>query len=215
MEKSFVSLVNRRKTRSQESGRGLLYAYPIVQYIVENTLAPLLKDRTPAQVSGSNKRIKDSTPLRVLDPACGSGSFLLEAYLYLLAWYQAWYVEDGPEKHAKGKEPKLLETTTGHWCLTLAERRRILLTHIYGVDIDPQAVEVTKLSLLLKVLKGEDMAAREQREFFRVRALPDLGNNIRCGNSLIKPDFYNIYSISLFSEDDHMKLNTFEWETAF
>lgn len=188
----------------------------IVRYIIENTLAPLLKDQAPVQVSGSDRRIKNSTPLRVLDPACGSGSFLLEAYRYLLAWYQAWYVEDGPEKHARGKEPKLLETTTGDWCLTLAERRRILLTHIYGVDIDPQAVEVTKLSLLLKVLEGEDMAARaRQREFFRVRALPDLGNNIRCGNSLIKPDFYNTYSMSLFSEDDHMKLNTFEWETEF
>ena len=188
----------------------------IVQYIVENTLAPLLKDRTPAQVSSSNKRIKDSTPLRVLDPACGSGSFLLEAYRYLLAWYQAWYVEDGPEKHAKGKEPKLLEMTTGHWCLTLAERRRILLTHIYGVDIDPQAVEVTKLSLLLKVLEGEDMAARaKQREFFRVRALPDLGNNIRCGNSLISSEFFSEQRLHLFSEDEQFRINVFDWLDEF
>lgn len=204
--------------RPEVKKAGGVYYTPthIVQYIVENTLAPLLKDRTPAQISGSDKRMKDSPPLRVLDPACGSGSFLLEAYRYLLAWYQAYYIEGGPEKHAKGKEPKLLETTTGDWCLTLSERRRILLTHIYGVDIDPQAVEVTKLSLLLKVLEGEDMAARaRQREFFRVRALPDLGNNIRCGNSLIKPDFYDMYSMSLFSEDDHMNLNTFDWETEF
>ena len=188
----------------------------IVQYIVGNTLGPILKDRTPAQVSGSDKRMKDSAPLRVLDPACGSGSFLLEAYRYLLAWHQAWYIEDGPEKHIKGKEPKLLETATGDWRLTLAERRRILLTHIYGVDIDPQAVEVTKLSLLLKVLEGEDMAAMaRQMEFFRVRALPDLGDNIRCGNSLISSEFFSEQRLRLFSDDEQFRINVFDWQDEF
>ena len=43
----------------------------------------------------------------------------------------------------------------GQWLLTTQEKKRILLNNIYGVDIDPQAVEVTKLSLLLKVLEGE------------------------------------------------------------
>ena len=188
----------------------------IVRYIVENTLAPLLKDRTPAQVSGSDKRIKGSAPLRVLDPACGSGSFLLEAYRYLLDWYRAWYVEDGPEKYTKGKEPKLFETSTGDWRLTLAERRRILLTHIYGVDIDPQAVEVTKLSLLLKVLEGEDIAAMtRQMEFFRVRVLPDLGNNIRCGNSLISSEFFSERRLNLFSEEEQFRINVFDWKDEF
>jgi hypothetical protein len=40
--------------------------------------------------------------------------------------------------------------------LTVAEKKRILTAHIFGVDIDRQAVEVTKLSLLLKVLEGEN-----------------------------------------------------------
>ena len=59
-----------------------------------------------------------------------------------------------------------------------------MIRHIYGVDIDTQAVEVTKLSLLLKVLEGES-----QFRLFHERALPDLGNNIKCGNSLIGPEF--------------------------
>ncbi len=78
----------------------------------------------------------------------------------------------------------------GDWHLTTAEKKRILLNNIYGVDIDSQAVEVTKLSLLLKVLEGENNQTLErQLRFFHERALPDLGDNIKCGNSLIGPDF--------------------------
>lgn len=197
---------------------GGIYYTPtyIVRYIVESTLAPLLKNRTPKQISGSDKRMKDKTPLKVLDPACGSGSFLLEAYRYILNWYQAWYVKDGPEKHAKGKAAKLFETNTGNYCLTIAERRRILLTHIYGVDIDPQAVEVTKLSLLLKVLEEEDMATMmRQLELFRVRVLPDLGDNIRCGNSLISPEFFYEKQTHFFSEDEQFRINVFDWKDEF
>lgn len=188
----------------------------IVDYIVNNTLGTLLDGKTPAQASGEDKRAKDQSPIRVLDPACGSGSFLIGAYQYLLDWYRDAYVADGPTKYVGGKEPKLLEAGKDDWRLTIAERRRILLTHIYGVDIDAQAVEVTKLSLLLKVLEGEtaDAMAR-QMDFFRIRALPDLGLNIRCGNSLIERDFYKTYSYSLFSEDDHISMNVFDWDIEF
>ena len=130
-------------------------------------------------------------PLRVLDPACGSGSFLLGAYQYLLDWYRDGYIADDPQKWAKGAKPRLVQVNAGDWRLTTAERKRILLDHIYGVDIDPQAVEVTKLSLLLKVLEGEnEQTIGKQLSLFQERALPDLGHNIQCGNSLIGPDFY-------------------------
>jgi hypothetical protein len=72
----------------------------------------------------------------------------------------------GPRSTARGRTPP----DNGEWRLTIAEKRRILLTHIYGVDIDPQAVEVTKLSLLLKVLENEkaDIIAA-QMNFFHLR----------------------------------------------
>ena len=61
-----------------------------------------------------------------------------------------------------------------------------MLNNIYGVDIDPQAVEVTKLSLLLKVLEGETQEVLDrQQKLFHERALPDLATNIKCGNSLL------------------------------
>ena len=157
----------------------------VVHHIVKATIGSYLTDKTPAQVAGQDKRIKNATPLRVLDPACGSGSFLIEVYQYLLDWHRDQYVADGAEKYAKGKEPRLYQAGKNAWRLTIAERRRILLTHIYGVDIDSQAVEVTKLSLLLKVLEGESAdAIARQMDMFQVRALPDLVSNIRCGNSL-------------------------------
>lgn len=155
-------------------------------------------------------------PLRVLDPACGSGSFLIGAYQFLLDWYRDRYLEDGPEKWARGATPRLLQAAGGEWRLTTAERKRILLAHIYGVDIDPQAVEVTKLSLLLKVLEGEsDESLSSQMRLFQERALPDLSTNIQCGNSLIGPDFYDGQQLTLLDDEERYRINVFDWEAAF
>lgn len=186
----------------------------IVDYIVQHTVGKLLEGKTPHEVGGFTKAWKRSAklrPLRVLDPACGSGSFLLGAYQYLLDWYQKKYVEDGPEKHAKGRNPRLYRGPGGEWRLTTAERKRILLTHIYGVDIDPQAVEVTKLSLLLKVLEGETHETLDSfYRLFQERALPDLGANIKCGNSLIGPDFFAGAEYSFLDEEERYRINPFD-----
>jgi len=191
----------------------------IVDYIVKHTVGKLLEGKTPQEVGGFTKNWRLSTrrhPLRILDPACGSGSFLLGAYQYLLDWYRDRYVEDGPEKHAKGKPPRLFRGPGGEWRLTTAERKRILLTHIYGVDIDPQAVEVTKLSLLLKVLEGETSETLErQLKLFHERALPDLGRNIKCGNSLVGPDFYETADIASLDREELLHINPFDWHTEF
>lgn len=155
---------------------------------------------------------KQVSKLRILDPACGSGSFLLGAYQYLLDWHLQWYVADGPEKHTK----ELYRGPGDDWRLTTAERKRILLNNIYGVDIDPQAVEVTKLSLLLKVLEGEnDQTLSRQLKLIHERALPDLGSNIKCGNSLIGPDFYEGTQLNLLDEEERMRINVFDWEKEF
>lgn len=118
----------------------------------------------------------------IVDPACGSGSFLIGAYQYLLDLYRDRYVEDSPEKWSD----RLYKGRGGQWHLTIDEKKRILLNNIHGVDIDSQAVEVTKLSLLVKVLEGESEASlATQLRRFQERALPDLDKNIKCGNSLI------------------------------
>lgn len=183
----------------------------IVDYIVEHTLGALLEGKTIDQARGT----RGGAPLRVLDPACGSGSFLIVAYQRLLDWYRERYQEDEPEKHAKGKSPALYQSPGG-WRLTTREKRRILLDHIYGVDIDPQAVEVTKLSLALKVLENEsEQTLSSQLSLFRERALPDLGANIKCGNSLIGPDFYEDAQLSLLDDEERYRVNVFDWAREF
>ena len=176
----------------------------IVKYIVEHTVGKLLEGKSSKQAAG----------ITILDPACGSGSFLIGAYQYLLDWYLVRYVEEGAEKHSKGKEARLRASSSGEWRLTTSEKKRILLAHIYGVDIDAQAVEVTKLSLLLKVLEGEsDQTLTSQMKLFHERVLPDLEHNIQCGNSLIGPDFYD-GQLELDGETAQ-RINVFDWQAAF
>ena len=176
----------------------------IVDYIVEKTVGKLLAGKTPAAPAVKN--------LKVLDLACGSGSFLLGAYQYILAWYGDQYVRSGVDKHKK----VIHQTQGGEWRLTTAERKRILLQHIHGVDIDIQAVETSKLSLLLQVLEGESRETlARQLSLFKERALPDLGDNIKCGNALIAADFYDNQQAGLFDEAEQYRVNIFDWRAEF
>jgi hypothetical protein len=173
----------------------------ITKAIVRQTIGPLIDGKTPRQAA----------KLRFCDMACGSGSFLIEAFQFLIDWHRDYYVIDGPEKHAK-----LLYQAGRDWRLTTDERKRILLNNIYGVDIDDQAVEVTKLSLLLKVLEGESQETlAKQFELFRQRALPDLGGNVKCGNSLIGPDALAGQQLSLLEEEERYRINVFDWAQGF
>jgi len=181
----------------------------IVDYIVKHTVGELVEGKKPGPRGAVSK-------LKILDPACGSGSFLIGAYQYLLDWHRDQYIADGPEKWAKGSKPRLYQVVGGGWRLTTDERKRILLNNIYGVDIDPQAVEVTKLSLLLKVLEDENSATiGKQLALFHERVLPDLGNNIKCGNSLIGPDFYERQQMSFLDEEEMYSINVFDWNAEF
>ncbi len=177
----------------------------IVDYIVQQTVGKLVEDKTPKQVE----------KIRILDPACGSGSFLIGAYQFLLDWHLKFYLANDPEKWARGAKPALVQAGKS-WKLTIDARKRILLNNIYGVDIDPQAVEVTKLSLLLKVLEGETgQALQTVLRSFNERALPDLGDNIKCGNSLIGPDFYQQGELPLLTDDEKYRINVFDWRAEF
>ena len=173
----------------------------IVDFMIKQTVGILIEGKTPGQI----KEIK------ILDPACGSGSFLIGAYQYLLDWHLSFYTASDANKWTKGARPALVETTANEWRLTLEERKRILTSHIHGVDIDYQAVEVTKLSLLLKVLEGEtDLTLQPTLIGLGERALPDLGNNIKCGNSLIGPKFYDAGMLPL-GDYAPEKVNVFDW----
>ena len=188
----------------------------VVDFIVRETIDPLLKGKEPHEIAGRTKttwkRSKQRSPLSIIDPSCGSGSFLIGAYQHLLNWYRDAYVRAGSDEF----KDRIFQTRSDEWRLTTAERKRILLDHIYGVDIDNQAVEVTKLSLLLKVLEGENQESIDkQMRLFRERALPDLADNIKCGNSLIESDYYRGKQLSLIDTETRLKVNVFDWKGEF
>ena len=179
----------------------------IVNYIVRQTVGEQIEGRSPTELAGS----KGKSPFRILDMACGSGSFLLGAYQYLLDYSLKWYIEHKPQAQKKAvyKDPR-----NGEWRLTIDEKKRLLTTHIFGVDIDPQAVEVTKLSLLLKVLEGEtDQSLHLGLLRFSDRALPNLAENVKCGNSLIGPEYF--VDKLVLDSDDLKRVNAFDWRHEF
>ncbi len=171
----------------------------IVDYIVQNTVGKLLEGKAP----------DEAATLKIVDPACGSGSFLLGAYQHLLDWHINWYTQNEPDKWAKGKNPAIIPANGGGWKLTTQKKKEILVNNIHGVDIDAQAVEVTKLSLLLKVLEEES----GQLSLGLERALPDLSRNIQCGNSLIGEDYFA--GRLVVDEEERRRVNPFEWQHAF
>ena len=184
----------------------------IVDYIVESTVGELLKKcKTPADVA----------KLKILDPACGSGSFLLGAFQRLIAWNEE-YFSTHPEKISRGFGADCWrDEASGRWRLSPKFKRRILINNIFGVDLDPQACEVTRMSLYLKLL--DDVEA-----LFLIKAalLPPLQNNIKCGNSIIGPDYWDFVrgagktggTLPLpfeVSDEERRRINPFDWEVEF
>ncbi|MCX8093693.1 MAG: N-6 DNA methylase [Candidatus Goldbacteria bacterium] len=165
----------------------------IVDYIVKNTVGKLLQELPEAKAK----------KLRILDPACGSGSFLIRAYEEMIKYYT--------ELKSKSKKSVVegqteIETPESGAKLTIQEKAEILKNHIFGVDIDEQAVEVTQLSLMLKMLEGE-------LGFVKGTAvLPMLDKNIKCGNSLISG---NQIEIKEFFNDDSSKIFPINWQEDF
>ncbi len=136
------------KAKRKEEGIYYTPSY-IVDYIVKNTVGELIK----------NKKI-DVSKIKILDPACGSGSFLIKAFDVLNEYYS---------KKEGYNQNKLDASGTG---TTYSTKLSILKDNIFGVDLDKQAVDIAQLNLLLKVAEKK-------------RKLPILQHNIKNGNSLI------------------------------
>ncbi len=189
------------ETKPEVKKAGGVYYTPqyIVDYIVRNTVGKLIEGKTPDEIA----------EIKLVDPACGSGSFLIGAYTYLLRYHLDYYTSNEPKKRKK----EIFQVRENEWYLTTAEKKRILLNNIFGVDIDPQAVEVTKLSLLLKVLEHESRESIDQQAKLGLEGmLPNLAGNIKCGNSLIGPDFYDTQQqTALFDEAEMRRINVFDW----
>ena len=174
----------------------------VVDAIVQKTLAPLCTNKSPAELA----------QLRLADIACGSGSFLVAAYEYLLNYYLEGYLQEEAEHHSD----KVYQGSQNTWHLTLPEKQRILCSHIFGVDIDSQAVEIARFSLLLKVLENvpaASIAAHWQQS--RTRALPNLHANVQYGNSLVDRAYFDYDEDALTDTVHFARLNSLDWQHAF
>jgi hypothetical protein len=213
----------------------------IVDYIVEQTAGKLLDEIAAEKETEGVKAFATRTEkLRILDPACGSGSFLIQAFERVSEHWQKRltanlrssvgdevtslkskdefekFFTTNPAAVAWEKKHRPLcwiDKATGDVHLTVALKRQILTQNIYGVDLDSAAVEVTQLSLYLKMLENENRTTIErQRELLsdekEIALLPPLQENIKCGNSLIASDF------SMMSED-LVRVRAFDWPVQF
>jgi type I restriction-modification system DNA methylase subunit len=171
----------------------------VVNYIIDNTVGELIKSKKPEEIA----------KLRILDPACGSGSFLIGALEELFSYHLCYYSEHLKEAKHGTLFPLLViehdEDGNVTHRLSIETKGQILRNNIYGVDIDPQAVEITMMSLYIKVLEGEKTLPHNRE------LLPSLSNNIRCGNSLIGFDF--LEQKTLVEDSEKERVNPFEWRS--
>jgi type I restriction-modification system DNA methylase subunit len=172
----------------------------IVEYIVQNTVGKRIEGLTPEEIKN----------IKILDPACGSGSFLIGAYSYLLDYHHKWYSKNQKDKTYQADWYK---TKDGEIKVRLDKRGDILRNNIFGVDIDKEATEVTIMSLYLKML--DDGFDKGERDLFFVKGsiLPDMIENIKCGNSLISSDYFD----GKLEIDIHemKEIKPFNWNSEF
>jgi hypothetical protein len=180
-EEGIVVIVESRAERR----RGGIYYTPsyIVDYIVRSTLGELLKNcKTPEDVS----------KIKVLDPACGSGSFLIKAFDVFKEWYDAYNHRVLTRENRHTLEP--------HFEVVQNIEMKILNENLFGVDLDPQATEIAAVNLMLKALKKGEK-------------LPQiLGVNVRIGNSLLSGSEPELKNLSL---ETVKSLRPFEWKHEY
>lgn len=174
----------------------------VVDAILQRTLAPALSGKSPEHLAA----------FTVADICCGSGVFLLGAYEVLLNHHLNWYVTNDRAHHVGSK---IYEVGGGNWRLTFQEKRRILVQFIRGVDIDANAVEVARFSLLLRLIEDETAAGLEAcQRAERHAVLPDLDPFIRLGNSLVTDEELDAFAPGA-AHELVARVTPFNWEREF
>lgn len=158
--------------------KGIYYTSSTLSDFLSNSaLSALLNEKAPVDASSETalseslaKRLGTLLELHVLDPACGSGAFLVSAYREMLAEY--WRVRALQDVQKSGPST-LFDATGAH------DQALLLRSCLFGVDLQPQAVEIAKLALWLRsARKGEKVA--------------DLGRNLVPGNSLRVDELFTL-----------------------
>jgi len=170
----------------------------IVQEIIRRTIQ---KNRI---VDGG---LENLLSIKVLDIACGSGVFAIEAYDYIEDIFRELYQASPNPDFAQ-----YFHVTDTNVIVNLLGKKALMDNCIFGVDIDPEAVEVAKMSLSLKVVDTVDyLEAYNEIGIFGNRILNGIGNNIRCGNSLVESDILELFPSLSDNEEELLNTNIFDW----
>lgn len=173
----------------------------IVQNIVKETLTPLFE----------GKNLEQMQQLKLADICCGSGTFLISIYDFIFEKYTLEFVVAGITD-----SEIINQVFDGSYQLTLKAKHQILTSNIFGVDINPYAVEVSKFSLLLKLLEGENSGSIENYlAKHSQKVLPSLDDNIKCGNSLVDDSYFKFQPEAIDDDELLFKLKPFNWKKEF
>ncbi|NQU98074.1 N-6 DNA methylase [Candidatus Woesearchaeota archaeon] len=189
-------------TTSKRKKEGIFYTPEyITDYICRNTIIPYLSKKnakTPRELvleyANNIKELeKKFSDLKIIDPACGSGAFLIKAVDVLLEIHKEIQLfKQNKGEYTAIKKGRKVKKDEGQLMLVKwheeDEAREIIEKNIFGVDINEESVEITKLSLFLKIVRKN-------------KKLIDLSDKIKCGNSLI--------------DDEQVDPNAFDWEKEF
>lgn len=197
-----------RKSINKESKRkrdGVYYTPEwVVERIVDETVGRRLADLKGSCGWPSEK--KDKLPkleaieayetklreIRIVDPACGSGAFLITTLAFLL---DEWKTLRDLRRQFARTDARAREEDWPDYKI-----REILRHNLYGVDINPASVEITKLALWLHTARSD-------------KPLSSLDDHIRDGNSLIGPEFYT--GLAPYTDEEKERVNAFDWQSAF
>jgi len=173
----------------------------VVQNIVKETLASIFVGKT----------LKEIQQLKIADICCGSGTFAISVYDYLLEQITLAFIAEGIID-----DELIYQSFNGSYILTLKSKQAFLINNIYGVDINPYAVEVTKFSLLLKLLENENEASVDNYlAKYKQKVLPSLDDNIKTGNSLVDEKYFE-FNLDAIDDDELLyKVKPFNWKDEF
>ncbi len=178
------------------------------QYLVQD----LLK-RTIVSQKIAKEGINGVFNLKVLDFACGSGIFLIELFDHLQDILIEYY-----SSNPKDEFGNLFFTNENTTTLTIEGKRKLISDCIYAIDIDPEAVEVARMSLSLKVIDNVEFHENYQElGIYGNQIFNNVGNNVKCGNTLVSFDISKKYPDINRNEEQLLKTNPFDWnsETGF
>jgi type I restriction-modification system DNA methylase subunit len=174
------------------------------QYIVNDVIK-----RTISKQTLLSENIEYLLSTKIVDFTCGSGVFLIQAYDYLEQIFKNLYIKTNEEKYKK-----YFIKSGDNFVLNLEGRRLLMDRCLYGVDIDPEAVEVTKVSMSLKIIEALDYLEKyNELGIYGSKILSGIGKNIKCGNSLVSNDILSIFPNLSANKKELLETNPFDWDS--